>query len=59
MGPTNPPIRWAPRFLSAEVIRPRRESGHLPQSSAGVKNGEAIHLLSHGVVLNCINTGTD
>jgi hypothetical protein len=47
MGPTILPIRWVPGVLSPEIRQHGRESGHLPQSSAGVKDGEAIHLLPH------------
>jgi hypothetical protein len=39
LGPTQPPIQWAPGALSQGVERPRREADHSPQSSTDGKNG--------------------
>jgi hypothetical protein len=56
LGPTQPPIQWAPGALSLGVRRPGREGGHSPLSSAEVKNAwsytstPAIRL--HGIVLS-------
>jgi hypothetical protein len=36
--PTQPPIQWVPEALSLEVKQPGREAGHLPPSTAAVKN---------------------
>jgi hypothetical protein len=38
LRPTQPPIQWVPGALSLRVKRPGREVGHLPPSSAEVKN---------------------
>jgi hypothetical protein len=45
LGPTQPPIEWAPEALSPGLKWPGREADHLPPSSAEVKNGGAIPLL--------------
>jgi hypothetical protein len=37
-GSTQPTIKWALRILSPELKRPTPELGHLPPSSAEVKN---------------------
>jgi hypothetical protein len=37
LGPTQPPIQWAPAALSLGVKRPGREAYHSPPSSAEVK----------------------
>jgi hypothetical protein len=37
LGPTQPPIQWAPGALSPGVKRPGREADHSPLSSAEVK----------------------
>jgi hypothetical protein len=37
LGPTQPPIQWAPEALSLGVKRPGREADHSPPSSAKVK----------------------
>jgi hypothetical protein len=37
LGPTQPPIQWAPGALSLEVKRPGREADHSSPSSAEVK----------------------
>jgi len=36
LGPTQPPIHWAPGALSLGVKRPRREADHSPPSRAEV-----------------------
>jgi hypothetical protein len=38
LGPTQPPVKWAPGALSLEVKRPGREADHSPSSSVKVKN---------------------
>jgi hypothetical protein len=38
LGPTQPPIQWAPEDLSSDVKRPGHEADHSPLSSAEVKN---------------------
>jgi hypothetical protein len=40
LGPTQPPIQWAPGALSLGVKRPVREADHSPLSSAEVKGVE-------------------
>jgi hypothetical protein len=56
LGPTQPPIQWVPGALSLGVKRPRRETEHLPPSSAEVKECAELYLHSpiclHGVVLS-------
>jgi hypothetical protein len=47
LGPTKPPIQWAPEVLSPGKNRRGREADRSPPSSAGVKNGEAIRPLPH------------
>jgi hypothetical protein len=47
LGPTQPPIQWVPGVLSPGVKRQGREADHSPQTSAEVKNGEAIPPLPH------------
>jgi hypothetical protein len=42
LRPTQPPIQRAPGVLSSRIKRPGCEAGHLPPSSAEVKNGGAI-----------------
>jgi hypothetical protein len=37
LGPTQPPVQWAPGALSLGVKRPVREADHSPPSSAEVK----------------------
>jgi hypothetical protein len=37
LGPTQPPIQWAPGALSLGVKWPGREADHSPPSSAEVK----------------------
>jgi hypothetical protein len=58
LGPTQPPIQWVPGALSPGVKRPRCEADHSPPSSAEVKRGGDISLLTvclHGVVLNYLS----
>jgi hypothetical protein len=38
LGPTQPPVQWAPGALSLRVKRPGREADHSLSSSAEVKN---------------------
>jgi len=38
MGPTQPPLQWVQRVLTAGVKRPGRAASHSPPSSAEVKN---------------------
>jgi hypothetical protein len=38
LGPTQPPIPWAPRDLSPGIKQPGSEADHSPPSSAEVKN---------------------
>jgi hypothetical protein len=38
LGPTGPPIQWAPGALSLGLKLPRRETDHSPPCSAEVKN---------------------
>jgi hypothetical protein len=38
LGPTQPPIQWAPGAISPRVNRPGREADHSPPNSADVKN---------------------
>jgi hypothetical protein len=38
VGPTQPPIQWAPGAFPPRVKRPGRESDHPPPTSAEVKN---------------------
>jgi hypothetical protein len=45
LGPTQPPIQWAPGALSLEVQRPGREADDPPPSSAEVK--ECVELYLH------------
>jgi hypothetical protein len=45
LGPTQPPIQWAPGAPSLWVKRPGREANHSPPSSAEVKMRGAIHPL--------------
>jgi hypothetical protein len=55
LGPTQPPIQWAPGALSPGVKRQVREADHSFPSSAEVKNCGAVPpfpLRLHGVVLN-------
>jgi hypothetical protein len=47
LGPTQPPIQWAPGALYLLVKRQGRETDHSPQSSAEVRNGGAIPPLPH------------
>jgi hypothetical protein len=42
LGPTQPPIQWAPEDLSPGVKRPGCKFDHSPPSSAEVSNGGAI-----------------
>jgi hypothetical protein len=61
LGPTQPPIQWAPETLSPGVKRWGREAEHSPPSGVEVKDGELylpspIHL--HGVGLNYLRSGT-
>jgi hypothetical protein len=37
LGPTQPPIQWAPEALTLEVKRPGRGADHSPPRSAEVK----------------------
>jgi hypothetical protein len=37
LGPTQPPIQWAPGVLSPEVKLPEREADHSPPTRAEVK----------------------
>jgi len=56
LGPTQPPVLWAPVALSLGAKRPGREANHSPPSSAKFKKGwgytytPSIRL--HGVVLS-------
>jgi hypothetical protein len=47
LGPTQPPIQWAPGTLYPRIKRPGRKADHSPPSSAEVKNGGAIPPLPH------------
>jgi len=38
LWPTQPPIQWVLEAVFPEVKHPRHEAGHLPLSSAKVKN---------------------
>jgi hypothetical protein len=38
LGPTQPPIQWAPWVSSLRVKQSEREADHSPPSSAEVKN---------------------
>jgi len=38
LDPTQPPIQWVQRFLSSEVMWPRREANHSSPSSVELKN---------------------
>jgi hypothetical protein len=49
LRPIQPLIRWVPRAISMGVEGPGREADHSPPSSAEVKNGGAVPLLSHTV----------
>jgi hypothetical protein len=55
LGPTQPPIQWAPGALSLGVKRPGREADHSPPSSAEAKNAwsytSTLPVRLHGVVL--------
>jgi hypothetical protein len=55
VGPTQPPIQWAPGALSPGVKGPGREPDHLPPSSAEVKNAcnytSTPLIRLHGVML--------
>jgi hypothetical protein len=46
LGPTHPPIPWAPGALSRGVKRPRREADHSHPSSAEVKEWVQLYLHS-------------
>jgi hypothetical protein len=56
LGPTQPPIQWAPGALSLGVKLPGREADHSPSSSAEVKNAWSYTstppMRLHGVVLS-------
>jgi hypothetical protein len=56
LGPTQPPIQWAPGALSLGVKRPRCEADHSPTSSAEVKSEWSYTstplVRLHGVVLS-------
>jgi hypothetical protein len=56
LGTTQPPIQWVPGVLSLEVMRPGREAGHSPPSSAEVKNAWSYTSIPpirlHGVVFS-------
>jgi hypothetical protein len=45
LGPTQPPIQWAPGALFLMVKRPGREADHSPPSSAEIK--ECVELYFH------------
>jgi hypothetical protein len=47
LGPTQTSIQWVPGILSSALKLPGREKDHSPPFSAEVKNGGAIHPLSH------------
>jgi hypothetical protein len=47
LGPTQPPVRWAPGALSPRVKRPGHEADHLPPTTAEVGNGGAVPPLPH------------
>ena len=36
LGPTQPPVQWAPRVFPGGKVRPRRAADHSPPSSAAV-----------------------
>jgi hypothetical protein len=46
LGPTQPPIQWAPGALSVGVKRPGREADHSSPSSAEVKEWMELYLHS-------------
>jgi hypothetical protein len=55
LGPTPPPIQWAPGAISLGVEGPEREADHSPPSSAKVRTVELyLHspIYLHDVVLN-------
>jgi hypothetical protein len=47
LGPTHPPVQYAPGALSLGVKRPWREADHSPPSSSEAKNGAAISALPY------------
>jgi hypothetical protein len=47
LGPLQPPIQWVPKIPFTEVRRHWRETDHLFPSSAEVKEGEAITLITY------------
>jgi hypothetical protein len=52
LGPTQPPIQWAPGALSLGVKRPGREADHSPPSSAEVKNAWSYTSIPHYVFMS-------
>jgi hypothetical protein len=46
LGPTHPPIQWAPGSVSLEVKRQGREADHSPPSSAEVKEWVELYIYS-------------
>jgi hypothetical protein len=51
LGPTQPSVEWVLGAVSPSINRPGREAGHLPPSSADVKNG-----WSYTSTLPCVST---
>jgi hypothetical protein len=47
LGPTQPPVQWAPSALSQGVKRSENEACHSPPPSAAIKNGGVIPPLPH------------
>jgi hypothetical protein len=64
LGPTQPPLQWAPRALSLVVKQPGHESDHSPPSSSEVKECVVLYIHSpnmplwHGAQLKK-STGTN
>jgi hypothetical protein len=54
LGPTQPPIHWAPRALSQEVKLKGHDAGHSPPSIAEDKNGRAILPIPHDFMAYCL-----
>jgi hypothetical protein len=47
LGPTQPPIKWAPVVPSPSVKQQGREADHSPPTSAEVKKCGSMHPLPH------------
>jgi hypothetical protein len=53
LGPTHLPIQWVPRAISLGVKWLEHEADHSPPSCTEVKNGGAVHPLSHKSLWHC------